>query len=78
MDWLRSQRPDLVARYEEMYRRGAYAPREVRERLSRLARAPGAPVRQRRFLRDLDTFGHPRGTAHQDRHAVAPEQATLF
>ena len=78
MDWLRSQRPDLVPRYEQMYRRGAYAPREVRERLSRLARAPGAPVRQRRFLRDLDTFGHPRPTAHHDRDAVAPEQATLF
>ena len=32
MDWLRAQRPDLVARYEELYRRGAYAPREERER----------------------------------------------
>ena len=26
LDWLRSQRPDLVARYEELYARGAYAP----------------------------------------------------
>jgi DNA repair photolyase len=43
MDWMRSQRPDLVPRYEQMYRRGAYAPREERERLARLARRGGAP-----------------------------------
>jgi DNA repair photolyase len=43
MDWLRSQRPDLVPRYEEMYRRRAYAPQEERERLARLARRGGAP-----------------------------------
>jgi DNA repair photolyase len=38
MDWLRCKRPDLIARYEELYRRGAYAPAEERERLSRLVR----------------------------------------
>ncbi len=38
MDWLRSQRPDLVERYEQLYSRGAYAPKEERERLSRLVR----------------------------------------
>jgi len=42
MDWLRSQRPDLVERYEELYRRGAYAPQEERERLSQLV-PRGAP-----------------------------------
>src|SRR5277367_4493145 len=50
MDWMRSQRPDLVPRYEELYRGGAYAPREERERLARLVRsanAPGAFWRQR-------------------------------
>jgi DNA repair photolyase len=36
MDWLRSQRPDLVPRYEKLYARGAYAPKSERERLSRL------------------------------------------
>ena len=39
MDWLRSYRPDLVPRYEELYARGAYAPKAERERLSRLVRA---------------------------------------
>jgi DNA repair photolyase len=42
MDWLRAQRPDLVSRYEELYRRGAYAPREERERLSRMVRKGGS------------------------------------
>jgi DNA repair photolyase len=43
MDWLRSQRPDLVPRYEELYRRRAYAPAEERARLSALVRRGGAP-----------------------------------
>ena len=38
MRWLRAQRPDLVERYEQLYRRGAYAPRHERERLSALVR----------------------------------------
>jgi DNA repair photolyase len=42
MDWMRSQRPDLVPRYEELYRRGAYAPREERARLSRMVRRGGS------------------------------------
>jgi DNA repair photolyase len=37
-DWLRSQRPDLVPRYEALYRRGAYAPTEERRRLQNLVR----------------------------------------
>jgi DNA repair photolyase len=40
MDWLRSQRPDLVGRYEELYRHGAYAPSTERGRLSKLVRKP--------------------------------------
>ncbi|UTI62943.1 hypothetical protein NBH00_16450 [Paraconexibacter antarcticus] len=36
MDWLRSERPDLVALYEELYERGAYAPERERVRLARL------------------------------------------
>jgi DNA repair photolyase len=42
MDWLRTQRPDLVDRYEELSRRGAYAPQSERERLSRMVRWQGA------------------------------------
>jgi len=49
-DWLRSQRPDLVPRYERLYARGAYAPRAERERIARLTRGHG-----RRFLRPAPT-----------------------
>jgi DNA repair photolyase len=42
MEWLRTQRPDLVERYAELYRRGAYAPREERERLAGLVRRRAA------------------------------------
>jgi DNA repair photolyase len=37
-DWLRSARPDLIERYEELYARGAYAPVEERRRLAALVR----------------------------------------
>ncbi len=38
MEWLRSYRPDLVERYEALYRRGAYVPREEQQRLQGLLR----------------------------------------
>jgi DNA repair photolyase len=37
-DWLRQYRPDLIPRYETLYKRGAYMPSEEREKLSRRAR----------------------------------------
>jgi DNA repair photolyase len=46
MDWLRSQRPDLVEHYEELYRHSAYAPGPERERLARLVRRGGGPDRR--------------------------------
>jgi DNA repair photolyase len=42
MQWLQTRRPELVERYQELYRRGAYAPREERERLAGLVRRRGA------------------------------------
>ncbi|HEY6780006.1 MAG TPA: radical SAM protein [Thermoleophilaceae bacterium] len=44
MDWLRSQRPDLVERYERLYARGGYLPKAERRRLAALSR-PGRRVR---------------------------------
>jgi hypothetical protein len=46
-DWLRAQRPDLVPRYEALYRRGAYAPPAERERLAALVRGRDGPPRWR-------------------------------
>lgn len=42
MDWLRTQRPELVRRYENLYQGGAYAPSEERKRLAGLVHRPGA------------------------------------
>ncbi len=41
MHWLRTQRPDLVPRYERLYSRGAYAPAQERKRLARMIRRKG-------------------------------------
>jgi DNA repair photolyase len=51
MDWLRTQRPELVEHYEELYRRGAYAPAEERRRLAGLVRGRGSPTRFNRGTR---------------------------
>ncbi len=42
-EWLREHRPDLVGRYEELYRRGAYVPRVEAERVRGLLRRAGPP-----------------------------------
>jgi DNA repair photolyase len=39
-EWLRANRPELIPRYKELYRRGAYAPHEERRRLARLVSGP--------------------------------------
>jgi DNA repair photolyase len=41
-DWLREHRPDLLPRYEELYRRGAYLPEAQRREIERAAGAPWA------------------------------------
>ena len=41
MDWLKEARPELVERYRDLYKRGAYAPAQERERLSELVRRKG-------------------------------------
>jgi DNA repair photolyase len=60
VDWLRSNRPDLVERYQELYRRGAYAPVEERRRLGALV----ARGRQRRSQPLRGTDPRPRGRGH--------------
>jgi len=44
MEWLGSQRPDLIERYERLYSRGAYLPYEERERLASLVRRGKSPL----------------------------------
>ncbi|HEV2811983.1 MAG TPA: intein-containing Rv2578c family radical SAM protein [Solirubrobacteraceae bacterium] len=66
MDWLRSYRPDLVPRYEELYRRGAYAPPAERKRLAELVRHD--ELRGGTWPRDL------RGVAAANGRASAGEE----
>jgi DNA repair photolyase len=74
MGWLRAQRPDLVPRYEKLYRRRAYAPQNERERLARMVRRGGK----------LGAFWRPRSAPSVDvRHkdlvsASAAHQESLF
>jgi DNA repair photolyase len=68
MAWLRVKRPDLVARYQELYRRGAYAPQAERERLARL-------VRRGRGGRGLRLDGPPPGGEDDERLAGAANDA---
>jgi DNA repair photolyase len=46
-DWLAENRPDLISRYRELYRYGAYAPAQERRRLARLVQGPDLSPWQR-------------------------------
>jgi DNA repair photolyase len=72
MSWLRSQRPDLVARYERLYSGGANAPREERQRLSKMVRRRGTASGFRPARPSQPAAPHARA-AHP-----AVEQASLF
>lgn len=77
MEWLRQRRPDLVPRYEHLYRRGAYAPVAERRRLGAMVRRDGAQGPVRRFTRRRDDAAdrEPTITLRDRRPAVQP---TLF
>jgi DNA repair photolyase len=46
LEWLRSNRPDLLPLYERLYKRGAYAPPEERRRLEQLVKGRERPAEQ--------------------------------
>jgi DNA repair photolyase len=71
MDWLQGNRPDLVGRYRELYRRGAYAPPQERKRLARLLeRAQTEPIENERWA--FEKRPEP------PKQALEPEQERLF
>jgi DNA repair photolyase len=45
-DWLKLHRPDLIPMYEEIYRRGAYAPTAVRDKIEAPLKRPGSRPRR--------------------------------
>jgi DNA repair photolyase len=68
MRWLQANRPDLVGRYRELYRRGAYAPVQERRRLARLL--------EREQIRPTESARWSFETRREPSEAVAgPEQA---
>ena len=76
-DWLRAHRPDLVPRYEQLYKRGAYAPPAERQRLQDLATPRDGESSPRRYMRDPDLArGAPRKAP--DPPQPEPAQAALF
>jgi DNA repair photolyase len=46
-EWLENQRPDLLPRYRDLYRRGAYAPQAERNRLGSLVKGPELSTEER-------------------------------
>ncbi len=75
-DWLREHRPDLVGRYEQLYRRGAYAPADERRRLGALV------ARERRgsrpTLRGQDPGPPPQKRPERPRTPQTEPQESLF
>ncbi|HEX4692060.1 MAG TPA: hypothetical protein VH276_15300 [Solirubrobacteraceae bacterium] len=67
--WLREQRPELVERYEALYRSGAYLPADERRTIERDAGAPWA-----RGTAARDRFKH-RAARRESRFEPAPPAA---
>jgi DNA repair photolyase len=77
MEWLRSYRPDLVARYEELYARGAYVPREESERIQRLLRTSMRDPASRLGVRNMRGVAEPEADSGS-RPAPRVVQHSLF
>jgi DNA repair photolyase len=77
-EWLREHRPDLIPRYERLYARGAYAPKEERERLAALARPATriTPDARPDPESDRDPLAMP--PREPRRASREPEQTSLF
>jgi DNA repair photolyase len=73
MDWLAEHRPELVSRYEPLYRRGAYMPAAERRRLTALFEGP-PPQSEARFGRTRRVDRDPPQTPR----ASEPIQPRLF
>jgi DNA repair photolyase len=71
IDWLREHRPELVPRYEQLYRRGAYAPVQERRRLAALVDGRAELAYQRRLKRGARG---PRGEAHDEERGGAHDE----
>ncbi len=79
MEWLRSYRPDLVERYEELYARGAYAPKPERDRMAKLIHYRRRSVPASRGFESAGARGVAAGKSTADRGlSRAAIQESLF
>jgi DNA repair photolyase len=90
MEWLAEHRPDLVERYEELYRRGAYMAADERRRLAQMLQGPSQSPRERARRQwrpdpsaaDISAFrraGRQRpGTSPPEPRVPEPLQQSLF
>jgi DNA repair photolyase len=79
--WLKENRPDLIPRYKQLYKRGAYAPQEERRRLAALVKGPDLPPgeRMRGTLRERERSGDPvEPPAANGGRGARPQQPRLF
>ena len=71
-DWLQEHRPDLLPRYRQLYRRGAYGPVAERRRLAKLVRGPDLAPGERMRGRTIGPAPEPSS------HGPQRQQRTLF
>jgi DNA repair photolyase len=79
--WLRHYRPDLIPRYEELYRRGAYVPSEERRRIQEMVEniRPRGGAKRRPRPRPRTERGTQRpASAPSAARAEPPRQDSLF
>jgi DNA repair photolyase len=79
-DWLRMYRPDLIDRYEELYRRGAYVPAGEKRRIQQVADSvrPQGPAKRRRPPRPGTERGRTRAAERVAQPQPAARQDSLF
>jgi DNA repair photolyase len=76
MSWLSAARPDLVPRYEDLYRDRAYAPNTERNRIAGLVRSPNRSQDPR--YRRRDELAARRSARAERDEEPAPAQTALF
>ena len=78
LDWLRSNRPDLVELYERLYARGAYAPLHERNRLASLVRREPGGTWPSRFRERARKWAPADDAAERAAPARPAVQESLF
>jgi DNA repair photolyase len=76
--WLEEHRPDLIPRYKQLYRRGAYAPPGERRRLAELVKGPDLAPGERMRGRRIEPEKQPETANKPEYDRREREQRRLF